>query len=167
MCSRLNYPNPMMHSAMTWWFPVILAFWARWFIRCITIFFRYCRLQNWDANHMFILNLNLYLSAQSLSSWRQWLSKPSEAHSVELGFRWLLQPMHMQCTNMKKPNRCERILKSLNTFQLKISSSSLAKIVCIPLPDNHVLNFLSSWLYVLVSFHPGKQTLMYRIHAPL
>lgn len=51
--------------------------------------------QSSDADHMFVSNLNLYLSAQSLRSKNALLSEPLELHYVELGIWFqMIAPAH-------------------------------------------------------------------------
>lgn len=60
------------------------------------IFYRYCMSRaSSDADHMFVSNLNLYLSAQSLRSKNVLLSEPLEVHFVELGIWFqMIAPAH-------------------------------------------------------------------------
>lgn len=51
--------------------------------------------QGSHADHMFVSNLNLHLSAQSLRSKNESLSEPLEVHDVELGIWFqMIAPAH-------------------------------------------------------------------------
>lgn len=100
--SCLNHPHiPSYILARSCWFPVILALCGKW--ERLFIVYR-CASQSSDADHMFVSNPNLHLSA----FWNMPLSKPWEVQCTMWnwisGFRWLLQPMHMHYINMKKPD---------------------------------------------------------------